>query len=77
MSVQSIQQHFNRFPLLGAHAVVECQECHKNAAVGNYLGLSTACSSCHLTDWQKTTQSGPSIGRNGVCRRELHELPFL
>jgi hypothetical protein len=55
VSVQSIQQHFNRFPLLGAHAIVECQECHKNAAVGNYLGLSTACSSCHLSDWQKTT----------------------
>jgi hypothetical protein len=55
VSVQSIQQHFNRFPLLGAHAVVECQECHTNAAVGNYLGLSTACSSCHLADWQQTT----------------------
>ena len=55
VSVQSIQQHFNRFPLLGAHAVVECQECHKNAAVGNYLGLSTACESCHLPDFQKTT----------------------
>ena len=62
-SVQSIQQHFNRFPLLGAHAVVECQECHKNAAVGNYLGLSTACSSCHLADWQKTTNPAhPSAG---------------
>ena len=63
VSVQSIQQHFNRFPLLGAHAVVECQECHKNAAVGNYLGLSTACSSCHLADWQKTTNPvHPSAG---------------
>src|ERR1700730_6388848 len=55
VSVQSIQQHLNRFPLLGAHAVVECQQCHKNAAVGNYLGLSTTCLSCHMTDWQKTT----------------------
>jgi hypothetical protein len=55
VSVQSIQQHFNRFPLLGAHAVVECQECHKNAAAGNFLGLSTACESCHLPDFQKTT----------------------
>jgi len=62
-SVQSIEQHFNRFPLLGAHAVVECQECHTNAAVGNYLGLSTACSSCHLTDWQKTSNPAhPSAG---------------
>ncbi|HLJ24208.1 MAG TPA: hypothetical protein VKT71_08890 [Candidatus Acidoferrales bacterium] len=63
VSVQSIQQHFNRFPLLGAHAVVECEECHKNAAVGNYLGLSTACSSCHLSDWQKTSNPvHPSAG---------------
>ena len=54
VSVQSIQQHFNRFPLLGAHAVLQCDECHKNPAVGNYLGLSTACASCHLTDFQKT-----------------------
>lgn len=55
VSVQSIQNHFNRFPLLGAHAVVECDQCHKNAAVGNYLGLSTACDSCHMKDWQNTT----------------------
>jgi hypothetical protein len=54
VSVQSIKQHFNRFPLLGAHAVVECQQCHKNAAAGQFLGLSTACTSCHLTDFQKT-----------------------
>jgi hypothetical protein len=55
VSVQSISQHFNRFPLLGAHAVVECEQCHKTAAVGNYLGLSTACESCHMTDFQKTS----------------------
>jgi len=55
VSVQAINNHFNRFPLLGAHAVVQCDECHKGAAVGNYLGLSTACASCHLTDFQKTT----------------------
>jgi hypothetical protein len=55
VSVQSIQQHLNRFPLLGAHAVAQCQQCHRNAAVGNYLGLSTTCLSCHMTDWQKTT----------------------
>ena len=55
VSTQSIKQHFNRFPLLGAHAVVECQECHKSAAVGQYLGLSTACASCHMKDWQSTT----------------------
>ncbi|HEV7966926.1 MAG TPA: hypothetical protein VGP19_05120 [Candidatus Acidoferrales bacterium] len=63
VSVQSIQQHFNRFPLLGAHAVVECEQCHTNAAVGNYVGLSTLCSSCHMADWQQTTNPvHPSAG---------------
>jgi hypothetical protein len=52
---QSIKEHFNRFPLLGAHAVVQCDECHKSAAVGNFLGLSTNCDSCHMKDWQNTT----------------------
>ncbi len=61
VSVQSIQNHFNRFPLLGAHAVVECNECHKSAAVGQYLGLSTACMSCHSADFQKTATIGGSV----------------
>jgi hypothetical protein len=54
-SVQSVKQHLNRFPLLGAHSVVECHECHKNAAAGQFVGLSTACASCHLADFQATT----------------------
>jgi len=54
-SVQQVKDHQNRFPLLGAHAAVQCEDCHKSAAVGQYQGLSTACVSCHLTDFQKTT----------------------
>jgi hypothetical protein len=55
VSVQAINNHFNRFPLLGAHAVVECDQCHTNAAAGQFTGLSTACNSCHMKDWQNTT----------------------
>ncbi len=63
VSNQAIQNHFNRFPLLGAHAVVQCDACHKNAAVGNYVGLSTACSTCHMSDWLGTTNpKHPSAG---------------
>ena len=54
VSVQAIKNHFNRFPLLGAHAVVQCDGCHKSAAVGQFTGLSTACVSCHMTTFQKT-----------------------
>jgi hypothetical protein len=54
-AVQQVKDHQNRFPLLGAHAAVQCEDCHKGAAVGQFQGLSTACISCHQTDFQKTT----------------------
>jgi hypothetical protein len=53
IAVQQVKDHQNRFPLLGAHAAVQCEDCHKSAAVGQYQGLSTACSSCHMRDFQQ------------------------
>jgi hypothetical protein len=55
VSVKEINDHQNRFPLFGAHAAVQCEDCHRSGAVGQFQGLSTACSSCHLNDYQKTT----------------------
>lgn len=55
IAVQAVRDHQNRFPLLGAHAAVPCEECHKQGATGVFLGLPTACDSCHLKDWQSTT----------------------
>jgi len=55
VNVNQISQHFNRFPLLGMHAVVQCDECHKNAAAGVYTGLSTECQTCHMTEFNATT----------------------
>jgi hypothetical protein len=49
--ISQIQNHQNRFPLVGAHALVECDQCHKNAAAGQFVGLSTACYSCHQSDF--------------------------
>ena len=51
INIQQIQNHQNRFPLVGAHALVECDQCHKNAAAGQFVGLSTACYSCHQQDF--------------------------
>jgi len=55
IAVQQVKDHQNRFPLFGAHSAVPCEECHKQAATGQFLGLSTQCDSCHLKDWQNTT----------------------
>jgi LEA14-like dessication related protein len=60
---QQIKQHDNRFPLLGAHALAECADCHKNEAVGQFAGLATSCISCHTTDFQNAT--GPDHKSSG------------
>jgi hypothetical protein len=51
VNIQQIKNHQNRFPLVGAHALVECDQCHKNAAAGQFVGLSTACYTCHQQDF--------------------------
>ncbi len=54
VSIQQVQQHNNRFPLTGAHAAVDCDSCHKGAASGQFVGLSTECYSCHAADFKQT-----------------------
>jgi Cytochrome c7 and related cytochrome c len=61
IAVQQVKEHQNRFPLLGAHAAVQCEDCHKGAAVGQFQGLSTACISCHQKDLQQTVTMGGSV----------------
>ncbi len=39
------------FPLKGGHTTAECIDCHASG----YAGTSTLCSSCHLTDYNATT----------------------
>jgi hypothetical protein len=52
VSVTAIREHQNRFPLIGAHAAVDCESCHKGAATGQFQGLSTQCYSCHPTEYK-------------------------
>jgi nitrate/TMAO reductase-like tetraheme cytochrome c subunit len=40
-----------KFPLAGAHVTATCAQCHKNNV---YAGLSTACITCHQTDFNGT-----------------------
>jgi hypothetical protein len=54
VSVKEIQQHNNRFPLTGAHAAVDCDSCHKNAANSKFQTMSTECYSCHAADYKAT-----------------------
>ena len=51
--VQTIRDHQNRFPLLGAHAVAPCESCHRGAASAVFTGLSTECVACHRADYDR------------------------
>ena len=55
VTVQAIRNHQNRFPLIGAHAAVDCESCHTGAATGQFQGLSTQCYSCHANDFKTAT----------------------
>lgn len=67
VSLDAIRNHQNRFPLIGAHALVTCDECHKNAAAGQFQGLSTACYTCHQQDYLTPVIDHKSLGFPTTC----------
>jgi predicted CXXCH cytochrome family protein len=66
-SLDAIRNHQNRFPLVGAHALVDCAGCHQGAAVGQFTGLSTACFSCHQKDFLTPVLDHVSSGFPTTC----------
>ena len=52
---QRARDHTNRFPLVGGHAGLDCADCHKSGAVGQFQGLSIQCYSCHQRTFQQAT----------------------
>jgi hypothetical protein len=44
-----------RFPLVGAHAAVECSRCHPGSEVGNFDRASIQCVDCHGADLARAT----------------------
>ena len=45
----------------------QCEECHKNAAAGQFVGLSTACYSCHQKDFQTPVINHAAAGFSTSC----------
>jgi hypothetical protein len=76
VSIHNINEHQDRFPLIGAHAMVDCYSCHKVGTVGplNRQGLSTECSSCHMDDFK--TAKNPNHIAQGFSTQclECHSL---
>jgi len=74
VSIHNINEHQDRFPLIGAHAAVDCYSCHKVGTVGqfNRFGLSTECFSCHAKDYDMASAPNHrALGYSTECR-ECH-----
>lgn len=67
VSINAIREHNNRFPLVGAHAVAQCEDCHKGAATGQFQGLSTDCYSCHAKEYQTAAIDHRALGFPTSC----------
>jgi predicted CXXCH cytochrome family protein len=74
VSVQAIQNHQNRFPLIGAHAAVECDACHKGAATGQFQGLSTQCYSCHAESFQQASNPNHVTSQFSTNCQQCHSM---
>ncbi len=74
VSIHNINEHQDRFPLIGAHAVADCYSCHKVGTVGqfNRFGLSTECISCHAKEFAKATTPNHRAGGFSTDCRQCH-----
>lgn len=55
LEASDFNHDLTRFPLLGAHEVLNCSQCHVSApSSSTFLGL--ACQSCHTSDFQETVK---------------------
>ncbi|HVO61174.1 MAG TPA: hypothetical protein VMT53_09565 [Terriglobales bacterium] len=74
VSVKAIQNHDNRFPLVGAHAALDCDSCHKNGALSNFTTMSTECYSCHAKDFQKATNPNHVTAGFSTSCQQCHDM---
>ncbi|MFO0984839.1 MAG: hypothetical protein U1E76_24445 [Planctomycetota bacterium] len=59
-----------RFPLIGSHLALPCDQCHVRARVGNFLGAPIQCEICHARDLARATQPDhQSLGWTHDCQR--------
>ena len=60
----SFDHNTSRFPLMGAHASVACDACHKSAGRNEFQGLPMDCAGCHISTYQATT--APNHAASGL-----------
>jgi hypothetical protein len=60
------------FPLIGAHASAECEDCHGTSDRSGFAGTSTACLSCHREEYNHTADPDHRKAAFGENCTECH-----
>jgi len=59
-----------RFPLLGVHAVTDCQACHNSDLRNEFVNAPLACQGCHFETYQETRDPDhPKAGFSTNCEQ--------
>ncbi|HLN74760.1 MAG TPA: hypothetical protein VK205_15820 [Prolixibacteraceae bacterium] len=64
----------SRFPLLGAHRMADCTDCHTSSSRLQFEPVGIECSNCHMNDYQRTTSPNHvAKGFSTICT-ECHSV---
>jgi hypothetical protein len=61
-------------PLVGNHAQVDCDACHRGPVSADYVGTPTDCYSCHQANYDQTTNPPHASSGMGTDCRECHDV---
>lgn len=59
------------FPLIGRHAAIPCEECHRNRRDRSFVGTAVGCVDCHQSDYDRAFLTSVDHRRSGFstsCR---------
>ena len=57
------------FPLLGRHATIACEECHRDLRDRTFSRAAVACAACHQKDYDRTAGGAIDHAANGFSTR--------
>jgi hypothetical protein len=60
-----------RFPLVGVHASLDCQQCHAN---GQYVNLPVNCDGCHSATYQQTNNPAHAAAGFSTHCEDCHNI---
>jgi len=72
-NVDEIHQ-MSRFPLLGAHKILDCNECHISNTLLDFKPLGVNCYDCHINNYQATTRPNHVVNNYSTSCEECHNI---